>query len=770
MQKDITPYDKAEPLCQNEAVYRRYLDFGSLVRGGRIVPNWSPDGSSVWYAQGDSNERQFVELDPATNKVTSLFDVGRLRSALREELGYEPPGTGVPFERFQFVGRNSLSLSLDGMTYVLDLERYELTRDPSPSNYSYADLVRSEVERTVPLSFMRWKFYGTGRKEPSLGVVSPDRLWMAEIENHNLVLRAAVDGQTVKLTSDGTPLAFWDVEGLLWNPWSPNGQRLAVFKQDTGGMPRVPVVEWLKPREQVREVILIPAGGALCRSELYLVNLYSQRLEAIDLSDTTDQYLRILSWLPDGSELILARYNRTLSRVDIQAVNALTGSVRTVLTEQTTTFLAHHHEALWSIETGFTLLPDASGFIWNSERSGWDHLYYYDLQGGLVRQLTYGDWRVKDVLRVDQVGGWVYFTGHSDQARPYDTHLYRVGLDGEGFAQLTEGKGQHAVNFCPSAKYFTDTYSAVDVPPKTVLRKADGTLIRTLGEAVISRLQEVGWVAPKEYVVKAADGVTDLWVTMYFPYHFDPKKTYPVVEYIYAGPQTITRPLDFGDYVKHPLTANAENFNRALANLGFVVVTLDARGTPGRSKSFQDAVFGKFGQFEIADHVSAVRQLGERLQFMDLNRVGIWGWSWGGQFAFRGVTQAPDLYKVGISGWPAFDLRRLMLYEPYLGLPQENPAGYGAADVFSLAARLKGELLLTGGMSDPSTQADLFKMSEILIRLGKQHRTMSYPYCGHGAVGNTAEYDMELKKRFFMEHLAKGPIDCSDASTARAVR
>ncbi len=751
----------AGPSAQDEAVYRRYLDFDQLVRGGRVTPNWLPDGSTFWYAQGDPNNRQIVKLDPATNAETPLFDVQRLRSVLREALGHDPIGAGVPFDQFQLLGPRTASFAMEGSTYHLDLDSYTLQRQLPPTAFSIA-LVRSEAERTAVGMFMREKFMGLG-PVPSPEAMSPDGRWIAGIDGNNIVMRATVDGQRVAFTDDGTPKAFWDVEAALWSPWSPDGQHLAVFKQYTEGMARIPSIHWLKPLEQVQEVITIPAGGVLNRSELYLVDIFSHRPLLVDLGDTTDKYLRVLTWLPDGSELILARYNRVMSRVDILAVNALTRAVRTVMTEQSKTFLTNQHEAIWgggssSAGTGFTLLPDGSGFIWNSERSGWDHLYYYDMKGKLVRQLTSGNWRAKDVLRVDQAGGWVYFTGHGDQARPYDTHLYRVGLDGKGFAQLTEGQGQHAVNISPSAKYFTDIYSKVDVPSKTVLRKADGTLIRTLGEADISALKAVGWVAPKEYVVKAADGTTDLWVTMYFPYNFDANKKYPVVEYLYAGPQTTMRPMDFGDGAAFYRGAN---FNRALANLGFIVLTLDARGTPERSKAFHDVVYMNWGQFEIADHAGAIRQLGQQLKFLDMDRVGLFGGSWGGHFAFRGMTQAPDLYKVGISQVPGFDPRRFTLYEVYLGMPQDHKAAYDAADVFPLASKLEGDLLLVGGTNDTGTETDLFKMSETLIRLGKQHQTMSYPNTGHGAMGKSGEYDMELKKRYFVDHLMNRGNSCS---------
>ena len=739
----------AEPSAEDQAVYQAYLDFGNLVKGGRVTANWMPDGSSFWISEGGPNNRSIIKIDPDANTVEPLFDLARLRAVLTDALGHEPAGSGVPFDQFQFLSSSLIAFSLENKTYTLDLTSYVLEAKQSPSTFSFG-LVKSEAERGVPTTFLREQFQGLGPL-PHPESMSPDGQWIAGIENHNLTLRATVDGISSQVTSDGTEDASWDLESLLWNAWSPNSQQLAITRHHSQGLPRIPTIKWLKPLEEVHEVITIPAGADLYRSELYIFDMIARVPRHIDLGSTNNQYLRVLTWAPDGSELYIARYNRTLSKVRIQAVNAHTGEVRHVLSEASETFLTNHHEAIWATETGFSLLPDGSGFLWNSERSGWDHLYLYDSEGELLRQLTSGEWPVKDVVRVDQAGGRVYFTGHGDQSRPYDTHLYRVNLDGSGFAQITEGKGQHDIQLSPNLDFLLDTFSSVDTPPKTVLRSVDGSVIRELGSADVSRLESIGWTAPQEHVVKAADGETDLWVTLHLPYDFDPTHKYPVVEYIYAGPQTTMRSMDFGD--QSSFFSRMINFSRALAQLGFVVVALDARGTPERSKAFHDVVYMNWGNFEIADHAGAIRQLADKLEFLDLERVGIWGASWGGHFAFRAMTQAPELYKVGVAAVPGFDSRRFILYEVYLGMPQENKAAYDTADVFHLAPKLEGELLLTGGLNDTGTQIDLFKMSEQLIRLGKQHRTMSYPNTGHGYLGATGEYDMDLKKNFFVELL-----------------
>ena len=736
-----------------EAAYRQYLDYQDMIDGGRVAANWLPDGSTFWTEEGGPNDRRILKVDPADNTVAPLFDVARLRAALTAALGHEPAGAGVPFARFQMVGPGTAAFVLEGANFTLDLNTYKVTRQLPPSSFSI-ELVKSEAERAVPGTYLRERFQGLGPL-PSPEAMSPDGKWIATVRNNNLALRATIDGQEVPVTDDGTDADFWDVEAALWQPWSPSSEQIAVIRQHADGMPTIPTIKWLKPLEEVREVITIPAGANLYRSELHLLDIHARQPRHVDMGDNTDHYLRVLTWLPDGSELIVARYNRVLSSVELLAVDAVTRAVRTVMTEASETFLTNHHEAIWAAETGFFLLPDGSGFIWNSERSGWDHLYHYDMNGRLVRRLTSGDWPVKDVVRVDQENGWVYFTGHGDQSRPYDTHLYRVGLDGRGFAQLTEGKGQHNASISPSAEYFVDAFSNVDAPPRTELRRADGSLVRMLGEADIGRLEAFGFVAPEEHVVKAADGETDLWVTMHFPNDFDPERKYPVVEYIYAGPQTVWRPMDFGDDLGPfgALLGRSVNFPRALAQLGMLVVILDGRGTPERSKAFHDTVYMNWGQFEIDDHAGAIRQLGERLPYMDLDRVGVMGASWGGHFTFRAMTQAPDLYKVGISEVPGYSSRRFTLYEVYLGMPQENKAAYDAADALALAPLLKGELLQVGGINDTGTQADLFQMTEQLIRLGKQHRMMIYPDTGHGAMGKTGEFNMELKKRFLVEML-----------------
>ena len=736
----------AEPDGERREVYEAYLDFASLVDGGTVTPGWLPDGSSFWYAEGTPQDTVILTVDPAADTSEPLFDTARLRTALEEALGHEPVGRGVPFRQLSFSSPTTVSFTVEGTGFTLDLDSYELEKVPAPFEWATRYVV-SMAERSTARTFPQENFRTLGVEETP-EAPSPDGAYFASTKDHNVVLRATIDGRELPLTTDGTAGNPWNLDNARWQPWSPDGLRLVARRIDPSGMARDILVKYLKYDTDVEFVPTVRAGGAMPVIEFYVIDVLSKRPVKIDLGDTTDQYLTVLGWLPDGSEVLLCRLNREFNSLEILAADPATGETRSVMTESRDTFIKIHHEVFFYGKEGFTLLPDGSGFIWESERDGWNHLYLYDIEGNLQRQLTRGAFPVLDVVAVDQGAGWVNLTAHGDAERPYDTHLYRVGLDGQGFARLTEGNGQHMVTLSPSKLFFVDTYSSVDVPPRTELRTVEGELLRTLAEADISRLEALGWTPPREFTVKAADGETDLWGTMYLPYDFDPQKKYPVVEYIYGGPQMT---LAIRDFNISPWSF--DTFPRALANLGYITVMVDARGTPGRSKAFHDVVFGNWGRHEIPDHAAAMRQLAERYPFFDLNRVGIYGHSWGGYFTFRAMTQAPDVYKVGISSAPGYDPYFSQLREPYIGLPQDNKEAWEYASLFKDAAKIRGKFMQAGGTSDFFTYRDLIAMSDALVKAGVHHDVMLLPDQGHAYFYESNDYWLEGMVRFFAEHL-----------------
>jgi dipeptidyl aminopeptidase/acylaminoacyl peptidase len=284
---------------------------------------------------------------------------------------------------------------------------------------------------------------------------------------------------------------------------------------------------------------------------------------------------------------------------------------------------------------------------------------------------------------------------------------------------LTDDTGVHAAAFSPDGAFFVDTWSRPDQPPASALRRSDGTRVADLSIADRSRLEALGWVPPREFTVTAADGETELWGVMFLPADFDESRTYPLVEYVYGGPQVAAAPHEFGGHFARDA--------HALAQLGYVTVVLDGRGTPGRSKAFHDVVYKSWSGGLVADHAGAIEQLRARHPFIGAGKVGVMGDSWGGSSAFRLALERPDLYGAAVCAGPGFDPYGSVLYEPYLGLPEDDPSPYDAASCVRDAGKQQAELLVVSGTADFFSWSDALKVSEQLIRAGKQHELVVLP-------------------------------------------
>ncbi|WP_306454586.1 alpha/beta hydrolase family protein [Flavobacterium agri] len=293
-------------------------------------------------------------------------------------------------------------------------------------------------------------------------------------------------------------------------------------------------------------------------------------------------------------------------------------------------------------------------------------------------------------------------------------------------------------------------HSGPDRAPIVELRRADGKLLQQITKADISPLEKIGWKAPETFVVKAADGITDLYGILYKPYDFDPKKKYPVVDFIYAGPFMTIVPNGF--IPNTDLSQHAQ----ALAQLGYITFLVDGRGTTERGKAFQDAVYGKIGQIEIPDHVATLNQLAAKRPYIDLSRVGIYGHSWGGYFAVRAMLTAPDVYKAGIASAPGELTEGAEIMEPYMGLPKDNPSGYELGTNTNLGANLKGKLLFIHGTSDVNAPISAtIRMIESLVKAGKPYDLLLLPQQTHFFEGASEKYSNDAVRRYFDEYLKK---------------
>jgi dipeptidyl aminopeptidase/acylaminoacyl peptidase len=615
----------------------------------------------------------------------------------------------------------------------------------------------SVAARSTPRTYKRTQPLTDPHDAPEL--LSPDARLFISTDDGNIFARAIQDGRRYPLTTDGTPEHEWRFDWA--NPmlaalglaapvtnFSPNGAKLAAYKVDNTAVAAAPQVHYLKRHDEVVFRYHAKAGGALERYTLYILDLYDRPAIQVDLGDTTDTYPVFAGWLPDSSELIVFVMSRDCRRVDILAADSTTGRTRQLFSETAATFVRIHHDVYFGRKLGLTLTPDGTGILWESERSGWNHLYHYDLNGQLLRQLTDGEFRVDGI--VGFADRHVYVSARTDPTRPYDVHICRVPLDGGELQVLTaDVPGVHAASLSPTGKAFLDTYSTVTTVPTTVLREADGAIVREVFRPDTAALDALGLTPAEEFTVHAADGATELWGVLFKPRGFDPGASYPVLELVYGGPQVAVAP--------HGFAISAFGIAaQALTELGACVVLLDARGTPGRSKSFHDVAYKNWAGHLADDHAAAIQQLAATRPYLDLSRgVGVTGGSWGAYTATRLIADRPDVYGAAVANAPGYDPYSSVLYECYLGLPQE-PDGrsvYDAANALARAAAVTRPLLIACGTSDHATWTDAIKMSEALIQAGVEHEFVVLPEQYHGYDLTHDRYYYRKLASFFARHI-----------------
>ncbi len=730
---------------ERDLMYARYMAIPSLIKGGVICPdvgalggaacavNWMADGQSFWFAEGQPDQTVIYRTDPAARTTEPLFDVERLREALTPLLGHEPPYQGLPFDAFTFVGEGerAVRFEVNDRHFELDLDDYSVTARPPAE----AEAAARAAPRQLREGF-------TSGAPPVMEIPSPDGRWLLGDKDHDLWVRAAFDGREHRVMDDGEEDYAWSVEGAVW---APDGARVAAMKVDTRRMERVPILHWLKQTEEVEYAPYAKAGNPLPRQELHIVDVAGRRAIQVDVGEE-DQLLSPVGWLPDGSAYLFLRMLRTYQTLHLMAADPATGETRVVLEETQPTFI----KGIGTTPSWRSLarpLADGERFLWISERDGWDHIYLYGMDGQLIRRLTEGQWPVLGIVHVDEAAGWVYFNAHREE-RVYDTHLYRVSLDGGDVARLTEEEGQHGTAVSPNGAYFVDTHSSTSRPPRTDVRTTAGDFAYTVTQADVSALDELGWTPPEEFVAKAADGETDLYGLLYKPHDFDPANKYPVIDYIYNGP--------FISWVPKTFTDGRGISQAALAQLGFVVFMVDGRGTTERGKAFQDVAYRNFGRNEIPDHRAAMEHAAATRPWMDLERVGIHGGSWGGYMTVRGLLLEPDFYDVGVAVNGVYDIHDQNAYaiEPYMGRPWQNPEGFEYGSSLRLADQLKAKLLLMHGTSDVNaTFSATMKLVEALIRAGKPHDLIVVPEQPHWFTGQSAQFTDDARRRYFQEHL-----------------
>ena len=600
-------------------------------------------------------------------------------------------------------------------------------------------------------------------------VLSPDGTKAAFIRDWNLWVRDVATNVETRLTTDGvkdfgyaTDNAGWVHSDRAILLWSPDSKKIATFQQDQRNVGEMYLVR-TKVGHPELSAWKYPLPGDSIVSMIHRV--------VIDLSATTPTVVRFkmpadqhrssvcdhiacggkladAEWYPDGSKLAFLSNSRDHKVATLRVADVTSGEVRDVMREEVATqFESGDGEQNWRI------LPASNDVIWFSERDDWGQLYLYDLTTGTLKnKITTGEGTVLNVDRVDPKSRTIWFTaaGKEKGRDPYFRHFYKIGMDGKGLTLLTPEDGDHGISLSPDGSRFVDVWSRPDLPSTAVLRDAkSGKLIATLEQADISKLLATGWKPPMRITTKDRDGKWDLHGLMWTPTQLDSTKKYPIINYIYPGPQG-------GSVGSRQFTA-ATRDNQALAELGFIIVAIDGTGNPTRSKSFHDAYYARMGDNTLPDQIAAMKQLADRYRFIDLDRVGIWGHSGGGFATAGAMFRYPDFFKVGIAESGNHDNRNYEddWGERYHGLlvKQGNTDSYDAEANQTFAKNLKGKLLLAHGTMDDNVPPDnTYLVVDALIKAGKDFDLLMIPNAAHG-FGAASNYMMRRRWDYFVQHL-----------------
>ncbi|MEO7996030.1 MAG: DPP IV N-terminal domain-containing protein [Gemmatimonadaceae bacterium] len=603
---------------------------------------------------------------------------------------------------------------------------------------------------------------GGGRGGANGAVNSPDGKRAAYIKDWNLWVRDIATGQEKQLTTDGvkdngyaTDNAGWASSDRAILLWSPDSKKIATSQQDErnvgdmfivstkAGHPDLKAWKYPLPGDSVvqmlRRVIIDVDAGKVIPLQMAPDFHRGTIGDNITMAD--------YNWNPDGTKLAFVSTSRDHKSATFRVADAATGTVKTLFDETVPT----HFES----RTGWRMMWPTNEIIWYSQRDDWGQLYLYDFTTGKLKsKITTGEGPVTAISRIDEKTRTIWYAagGREPGQDPYFIHYYRIGIDGKApQVSLTPDVGTHDISLSPSGKYLVDTYSSPDVPPVVGLRDAAGKLVMPLEKADVSKLMATGWKPPIPIKVKADDGKTDLYGMMFRPANFDPAKKYPIINNAYPGPQS-------GSVGARSFTS-ARGDKQALAELGFIVVSIDGRGTPGRSKSFHDSYYGRMGRDNtIPDQIAAMKDLAKQFPGIDLDKAAMWGHSGGGFITADAMFRYPDFFKVGIAESGNHDQR---VYEDdwgerYQGLMEKTPDGKDSYDIEAnqtFAKGLKGHLLLAHGTMDNNVPPyNTLLVAEALIKANKDFDLLMLPNQPHG-YGNMSNYMMRRRWDYFVKWL-----------------
>ena len=727
------------------ADYRRADGLGDRLQGLVVDvaerPSWIGEANRFWYRKTVEGGHSFVLVDAETEAKGPAFDHERLASTLSALPAFAEEAISaleLPFDRIEFTeDEQAIEFVAADLTWQCDLDTYECeSQGAAPQGQGRGGGVGPSGVSWSAGPGQLWRNLST---EP---ILSPDSTREVFIQNYNVAFRevgADPDDYTM-LTWEGTPGNTYTDRSVVW---SPDSRKVAVYRVVPGQERLVHYVE-SSPEDQLQPgystFLYAKPGDRLDKEIPVILDVGSGRQMIIDDALFPNAYtLSPLEWRED-SEHVVFEYNQRGHQVyRVIEVDAATGQTRAVISEEPQTFFNYSNKRFRHD------IDDGKEIIWMSERDGWNHLYMLDGETGQVKhQITEGDWPVRGVDSVDVQNRRIWFraSGLNPEQDPYFVHYYRIDFDGTGLVAYTESDGMHEVTFSPDRQFYIDQWSRVDLPPIAELRRtADRSLVMELERADASALLATGWQYPEVFVAKGRDGVTDIWGIIIRPTNFDPNRSYPVIESIYAGPH--------GSHV--PKTFSTQTSRTAVTELGFIVAQIDGMGTNNRSKAFHDVAWQNIRDAGFPDRILWHQAVAREYDYYDVSRVGIYGGSAGGQNSMAALLWHGDFYDVAFSSVGCHDNRmdKIWWNEAWMGWP--IGPHYSESSNVDNAWRLQGKLLLVVGELDRNVDpSSTYQVVNALIEADKNFDFLMVPGAGHGSGG---DFGARKRNDYFVRHL-----------------
>jgi dipeptidyl-peptidase 4 len=716
-----------------ERIYGSPSLSGELTRG----LEWAPDGKRFSYLAGGKDGLELWTMDAATGARKVLVDATTLKSVTQPEKQKAVQSTGLGRVREQSYlwapdGRSLLFVGSDSMA-VLDLDT------------------------------MKRKELVSGSKEVGDPKFSPDGKWISFVGGDNLWVVNIASGKAKQVTKGGNEALLkgaldWvypeelSCRTAYW--WSPDSTKIAYYEMNEEHVTRYPIMDMSSPTGGMDYTRYPQAGEANPIVRVGVVTVSGGEARGVpttrwmDTGKDTDVYIPRVDWLRDSRHVAIQQLNRAQNRLDLLFCDAATGASKSILT-QTDKYWVNISEDLY-------FFSDGKRFLWSSEQTGFRHYYLYDMSGKQIEQLTSGDWGITGTGGfgpgaashpvVDEANGYVYFMSNKENVT--ESQLYRVSLGDKNIEQMTHGAGNHSVVIAPETFDFVDTFSTSTTPPRQNLYRTDGTLVAGVNENQVPELAEYH-LSPVEFLsVKASDG-TKLYAMMIKPPDFSPSKKYPVLISVYGGPQA--------QQVRNAWGGPNLLWHEMMAEKGYIIFTLDNRGSYNRGHAFETPIFHHFGKIELEDQLAGVDYL-KSLPYVDSSRIGIWGWSYGGYMTLYSMTHAPGVFKAGVSVAPVSDwhLYDTIYTERYMGRPQDNAEGYRDSSPVNEASDLSGKLMMVHGTGDDNVHfANTAEMINGLIDANRYPaRLMIFPGRGHPISDHKARVQLfERITQFLVDNL-----------------